>query len=114
MDMPSSLPFSEAFDHASGVVGERLQNPCWRLKEWFWGSAMRNAVREVKTFGDAVVAQATQKKSVQSAADPSCKNLIYSLMDHIDDPRTVADAAMNYLSAGALSKDRKLTVDSRS
>ena len=33
-------------------------------------------------------------------SDPQANNLIDSLLDHIDDHEVVADAAMNYLSAG--------------
>lgn len=111
MDMPSSLPFSEAFDFASGAIGERFQNPFWKIKEYVWGAPLRKAVLEVKNFGDAIVLNAVKSRKagpvsteekVPEGTNPLRNNLIDSLLDHLDDHRVVADAAMNYLSAGML------------
>ena len=109
MDMPASLPFSKAFDFASGAVGDRFQNPFWKIKEFVWGAPLRRAVTEVKRFGDGIVSSA-QSKRLNSNLDRQEKNgdglvalngnLIDSLLDHISDHRVVSDAAMNYLSAG--------------
>ena len=100
MDMPASLPFSKSFDFASGATGERFQNPFWKLKEFILGVPLRRAVFEVKTFGNSIVSAAIQKRGNRENSDPLKNNLINSLLDHIDDNEVVADAAMNYLSAG--------------
>lgn len=109
MDMPASLPFSKAFDFASGAVGDRFQNPFWKIKEFVWGAPLRRAVLDVKRFGDDIVSSA-QSKRLNSNLHRQEKNgdglvalngnLIDSLLDHISDHRVVSDAAMNYLSAG--------------
>ena len=109
MDMPASLPFSKSFDFASGATGERFQNPFWKLKEFLLGASLRRAVLDVKTFGNRIVFEASQKrkdkggmskKDTVENSDLLQNNLINSLLDHIDDQKIVADAAMNYLSAG--------------
>lgn len=109
MDMHGSLPFSKAFDFASGAIGERFQNPFWKLKEYLLGAPLRKAVFEVKSFGNAIVSAAVQKKKNEqvdgkesriTGFDALRTNLINSLLDNIEDHQVVADAAMNYLSAG--------------
>ena len=109
MDMHGSLPFSKAFDYASGAIGDRFQNPFWKVKELVLGAPLRKAVYEVKSFGRIIVAAAVQKrddgmtaaKTASSKSIGSLHNkLINSLLDNIDDHQVVADAAMNYLSAG--------------
>lgn len=118
MDMPGSLPFSKAFDHASGVTAQRFQNPFYKFKEVFFGAPLRRAVLEVKTFGREIVSAAVQKRedeesrkdpSIGESADPLKNNLINSLLDHIEDQQVVADAAMNYLSAGRDTTAQSLT-----
>lgn len=110
--MPASLPFSKAFDFASGATGERFQNPFWKMKEYFFGARFRKAVFEVKKFGNELVSAAMHKrrearktvtKIEPAGTDPAQNNLINLLLDHIEDRQVVADAAMNYLSAGAVS-----------
>lgn len=110
--MPASLPFSKAFDFASGATGERFQNPFWKLKEWFFGAHFRRAVFEVKRFGNELVSAAVKKRQDSEKqpqetrldiAAPLQNNLINSLLDNMDDRHVVADAAMNYLSAGTIS-----------
>ena len=107
--MPASLPFSKSFDFASGATGERFQNPFWKLKEFFLGGPLRKAIIDIKAFGHSIVSAAIQKRHTKSSAsnddtlkdsDPLQNNLIDSLLDHIEDHQVVADAAMNYLSAG--------------
>ena len=109
MDMPASLPFSKSFDFASGATGERFQNPFWRVKEYFLGGTFRKAIFEVKQFSDEIVLAAVAKRQKVSddpklresgTKNPLQGNLINSLLDHIQDHQMVADAAMNYLSAG--------------
>ena len=109
MDMPASLPFSKSFDFASGATAERFQNPFWKLKEFFFGALLRKAVFDIKAFGHKIVSAAVQRRQegrgsstydTAKEADPLRNNLINSLLDNIDDHQMVADAAMNYLSAG--------------
>ncbi|KAG8531450.1 uncharacterized protein KY384_003079 [Bacidia gigantensis] len=108
MDMPTSLPFSKAFDFASGAIGDRFQNPFWKVKEIIWGAPLQRAVAQVKRFGDAIVSTAIEKRANvrprvaghgRSGTDMLQSHLIDSLLDHIEDRAVVADAAMNYLSA---------------
>ena len=110
--MNGSLPFSKAFDFASGAIGDRFQNPFWKLKELVLGAPLRKAVSEVKAFGNIIVAAAVQKRHNQGsnkASDPLQNNLINSLLDNIDDHQVVADAAMNFLSAGRDTTAQSLT-----
>ena len=102
MDMHGSLPFSKAFDFASGAIGDRFQNPFWQLKESILGTSLRQAVNEVKSFGRTIVAAAVHKRESESlrSIDELNSRLIDSLLNNIDDRQVVADAAMNYLSAG--------------
>lgn len=118
MDMPASLPFSKSFDFASGATGERFQNPFWRLKEFVLGAPLRKAVLDVKKFSNSIVSAAIQKRKDERGSsindivrkpDPLQNNLINSLLDHIDDHQVVADAAMNYLSAGRDTTAQSLT-----
>ena len=109
MDMPASLPFSKAFDFASGAIGERFQNPFYKLKEFLFGAPLRKSIHEVKTFGSCIVSAAVQnrKENIDAGgADPLQNNLINSLLDNIENHDIVADAAMNYLSAGKLFLSR--------
>ena len=113
MDMPATLPFSKAFDFASGAIGERFQNPFYKLKEFLFGAPLRKSIHEVKTFGSCIVSAAVQKRKEHvdaGSVDPLQNNLINSLLDNIEDHDIVADAAMNYLSAGTISSNRLLTV----
>ena len=123
MEMSPNLPFSRAFDFASEGVAERFQNPFWKLKEFFVGFRLRAAIKEVRQFGRSIVSVAAlqrakrgvttcQEKFIEeitgsklnkeatSSPIKESENLINSLLDHIGDQQIVADAAMNYLSAG--------------
>lgn len=116
MDIPASLPFGQAFGFASGVIGDRFQNPFYKIKEFVWGAPFRKAVSEVKSFGDSIVSKAVLTRQAANGASKNFKspsplrnNLINSLLDHIDDHQVVADAAMNYLSAGRDTTAQSLT-----
>lgn len=117
MDMPATLPFSKAFDFASGAIGDRFQNPFWRIKEFVFGAPLREAFSEVKRFGDEIVTSNVAKRQHASStiSNPTKdtshlqNNLINSLLDHISDHQVVADAAMNYLSAGRDTTAQSLT-----
>ena len=110
MDMHGSLPFSKAFDYASGAITDRFTNPFWKVKDYLFGAKLQKAVREVKDFGREIVSATvmkrengkdTAKNSNLSDIDPLQNNLINSLLDNIEDQQVVADATMNFLSAGA-------------
>lgn len=112
------MPFSKAFDFASGAIGDRFQNPFWKAKELFVGKNLRKAVQEVKRFGRSIVSTAVQRRlnnqkhREQVTIDRQNMlqtNLIDALLDNISDHDIVADAAMNYLSAGRDTTAQSLT-----
>ncbi|MCJ1352670.1 MAG: hypothetical protein MMC33_002654 [Icmadophila ericetorum] len=112
MDIDGSMPFSKSFDFASGQITARFTNPFWKAKELFFGAKMRKAVTEVKSFGRKIVAGAVAKRKgeIPETGDELLKNnLINALLDHIDDHQVVADAAMNFLSAGRDTTAQSLT-----
>jgi hypothetical protein len=111
MDIHNTDPFSMSFDYASGKTGERFQNPLWQVTEIFFGKQFRDSVAKVKAFGNVIVKNAVKSRQdnastvekVSSDDKPFEKisgSLINSLLDSIDDHQMVADAALNYLSAG--------------
>lgn len=107
MEMHSGDPFSLAFEYASGATGERFQNPLWPITELVFGGRFRSSIAKVKAFGADIVSNAVkarqevQKTGVeQGSLDSISGSLINSLLDSIDDHQMVADAALNYLSAG--------------
>lgn len=106
VEIHNSHPFSRAFDFASGATCERFQNPLWQVTEVFFGGEFRKSVAQVKVFGSMIVSNAIQAKQSkpETKVDPSLGgmsgSLINSLLDSIDDHQMVADAALNYLSAG--------------
>jgi cytochrome P450 len=125
MDIDASSPFSTAFDHASSQIGLRFQNPLYRLAEFFTGSSFRSALIEVKRFGKQIVTEARKRRArdafeslvtntheeehkfQQQRQDPDADanglgfgTLIDSLIESLADPTVVADAALNFLSAG--------------
>ncbi|KAI9801024.1 MAG: hypothetical protein M1825_003558 [Sarcosagium campestre] len=124
MDMEADSSFSSAFDLASGATGERFQNPLWRITEVFQGSRFRAAIREVKLFGHNIVDAATQSGKGGLLDSPAASreanhprplsskmqgSLINSLMAEIGNPEIVADAALNFLSAGRDTLAQSLT-----
>ncbi|KAK6599010.1 cytochrome P450 [Botrytis cinerea] len=116
MDMRSGDPFSLAFEYASGATGERFQNPLWPVTEIILGGRFRSSIAKVKVFGTDIVSNAVkarQEKSQghdeQNAMDSISGSLINSLLDSIDDHQMVADAALNYLSAGRDTTAQALT-----
>jgi len=113
MDVHNSDPFSMSFDFASGKICERFQNPLWQVTEIFFGSQFRQSIAKVKAFGSEIVSKAVisrqNKEEGKSSANGNSAtfegmsgSLINSLLDSIDDHQMVADAALNYLSAGML------------
>ena len=116
MDMHGGLPFSKAFDFASGATTDRFTNPFWKVQELFFGRQLRTAIKEVKDFGCTVVTSAVAKRSSKASdaqasttSSPLQSNLINALLDHLPTQDLVADAAMNFLSAGRDTTAQSLT-----
>ncbi|TGO49024.1 hypothetical protein BCON_0223g00110 [Botryotinia convoluta] len=116
MDMRSGDPFSLAFEYASGATGERFQNPLWPVTEMVFGGRLRSSIAKVKAFGTEIVSNAvraqqekSQVNNEQNPLDSISGSLINSLLDSIDDHQMVADAALNYLSAGRDTTAQALT-----
>lgn len=73
------------------------------------GAQLRSSFAEVKRFSRKIVSSAIHRKETAhglmeeptSATEPVPNNLIDALLNHIADHEVVADAAMNYLSAGS-------------
>lgn len=109
MEMHNTDPFSTCFDYASGKTGDRFQNPLWRITELFTGRRFRKSVATLQEFGSVIVKKAVESRKCrdQLSSDPAVTgsgevsgSLIHSLLDSVSDHRVVADAALNYLSAG--------------
>jgi hypothetical protein len=111
MDIHNTDPFSLSFDYASGKTGERFQNPLWPVTEIFFGKKFKDSVGKVKEFGSVIVRSAIESRQnngqvkptsagVSKSFDGISGSLIHSLLNSIDDHQIVADAALNYLSAG--------------
>ncbi|KAL2069600.1 hypothetical protein VTL71DRAFT_14279 [Oculimacula yallundae] len=114
MNMHNSDPFSKAFDYASGATGDRFQNPLWQISEIFLGGKFKDSVAQIKAFGSMIVANAVQTRNRNTIEPEAGLNsisgsLINSLLDTIDDQGMVADAALNYLSAGRDTTAQALT-----
>ncbi|TGO17082.1 hypothetical protein BTUL_0021g00820 [Botrytis tulipae] len=116
MDMRSGDPFSLAFEYASGATGKRFQNPLWPVTEMVFGGRFRSSIAKVKAFGTEIVSNAvrarqekSQVNNEQNSLDSISGSLINSLLESIDDHQMVADAALNYLSAGRDTTAQALT-----
>lgn len=116
MEMHHSDPFSKAFDFASGATGERFQNPLWQITEVFFGGKFKESVKEVKAFGSEIVAKAIMSKKAKDESKETLSesdqnegvmsmsgSLVNSLLESIGDHQMVADAALNYLTAGRVA-----------
>lgn len=112
MEMHHSDPFTVAFDYASGITGERFQNPLWKITEVLTGGKLRRSLAQVKIFGTEIIAKAVGARENRTAESKDANpvspktfegvagSLINSLLDTIDDHEMVADAALNFLTAG--------------
>lgn len=74
----------------------------------FFGGKFRDSVARVNAFGTMLVQNAVHSRLNKSEDNASSfggmsGSLINSLLDSIDDQKMVADAALNYLSAGKLT-----------
>lgn len=123
MDMHAEDEFGLAFDYASGATAERFQNPLWFVTELLTGVQLRKSILVVKSFGHSIVSSATNDRkstsvTTEAAApqdndgnrlDHMSGSLIQSFLDSIGDEHLVADAALNYLSAGKDTTAQALT-----
>lgn len=124
MEISANHPFSLAFDHASNHIGLRFQNPLWKFTEFFTGGAFRASLREVKQFGRHIILNARKRRartafeSLITEADggppgdglsSGFGTLIDSLIETFSNPTIVADAALNFLSAGRDTTAQSLT-----
>lgn len=107
-EMHAGDDFTVAFEYASGKTAERFQNPLWRITELFLGTKMRQCVRIVKQYGQRLVAEAQADQEKHSCGMP--QSLIDSLLRECGSDRDlVADAALNFLSAGRDTVAQALT-----
>lgn len=119
MDMHADDDFTASFDYASGATAERFQNPLWFITEMFLGAKFRRSIRLVKDFGRQIVASAVADresgKSLSSHGGDTVRldqisgSLVQSLLETIGNEKVVADAALNYLSAGRDTTAQALT-----
>lgn len=117
MEMHTEDDFTQAFEYASGKTAERFQNPLWFVTELITGAKLRRALRIVHQCGQRIVSKAVADRKEEAAKGAEKKNevdavsgsLIQSLLDTVGDEKLVADAALNYLSAGRDTVAQALT-----
>lgn len=114
MEMHADDEFTMSFDHASGATAERFQNPLWFITEIFAGARFRKSLATVKSYGKKIVRSAVEdrrqsKESDGSRLDEVSGTLIQSFLTALGDEDMVADAALNYLSAGRDTVAQALT-----
>ncbi|KAK1983415.1 cytochrome P450 [Colletotrichum cereale] len=122
MEMHAEDDFALAFDYASGATAERFQNPLWFVSELLTGARLRRSMLVVKSFGRNIVSNAIKDRKTRTAKkgqisedaskdrlDHISGSLVQSLLDYIGDEQLVADAALNYLSAGRDTTAQALT-----
>ena len=107
-EMHTGDEFAAAFEYASGRTAERFQNPLWRITELFTGAEMRRSIRIVKQFGRRLVARAQAEQETEK--EESEQSLIDVLLKDCGlNQDVVADAALNFLSAGRDTVAQALT-----
>lgn len=119
MEMHADDEFTASFDYASGATAERFQNPLWFITEVFLGGKFRRSIKLIKDFGKQIVASAVADRDSGKAVDAANRNtnkldqisgsLVQSLLESIGSEDIVADAALNYLSAGRDTTAQALT-----
>ena len=115
MEMHTEDKFTQAFEYASGKTAERFQNPLWFITELITGAKLRRALRLVHDRGRRIVSKAVAdrkeevKDTEKNEVDAVSGSLIQSLLDTVGDEQLVADAALNYLSAGRDTVAQALT-----
>lgn len=109
-EMHGGDEFTMAFEYASGKTAERFQNPLWRITELFMGARMRPSIRTVKQYGHRLVARAQAQASQKEYQEYAPDSLIDALLRECGpDNDLVADAALNFLSAGRDTVAQALT-----
>jgi cytochrome P450 len=115
-NLTAAHPFSRAFNHASAHTATRFQNPLYPFTELFTGGPFRASVAKVKSFGLQIVSNAKRRRGnlafeslLEGNDAPQFTTLIDNLIDALDDPDLVADAAVNFLSAGRDTTAESLT-----
>lgn len=113
MDLRADDDFTKAFELASGATAERFQNPLWFVTEWFTTPGLGRSLAMVKEYGRRIVMSAVADRASKPSSSKSKSDapgsLIQSLLDAIGDESLVADAALNYLSAGRDTVAQALT-----
>ncbi|KAI0400274.1 cytochrome P450 [Xylaria palmicola] len=122
MEMHADDDFTVAFDHASGCVTERFQNPLWFVTEILTGHRFRRSLAIVRDFGLGIVNNAVnghQRTLVPPSdtddtdgdkLDEVSGSLIQSLLASLGSQhKLVADAALTYLTAGRDTTAQALT-----
>lgn len=122
MEMHADDDFTMAFDHASGGVTARFQNPLWFITELFTGSSLRKSMALVRKFGLSIVKNATEghtnstELSTEQEDADKCRldevsgSLIQSLLSSLGQQHNlVADAALTFLTAGRDTTAQGLT-----
>lgn len=115
IDLDSTHPFSKAFDYASDQIGRRFQNPLYPVTEFLFGSKFHEALHLVKSFGKKIVNKAKRERSksaylsIFTSEEPAFTTLIDALLETFKDQDVVADAALNFLSAGRDTTAQSLT-----
>ncbi|CAI4215463.1 unnamed protein product [Parascedosporium putredinis] len=102
MEMHADDEFTLAFEYASGATAERFQNPLWRFTELLFGFRFRRAL--ALDGGDE-----EKTETREDALGGISGSLVRSLLEAIGDETLVADAALNYLSAGRDTTAQGLT-----
>ena len=104
VDISPKLPFSDAFEYASSVTSDKFTSPLWRIADLLKGGKFQTCVKEVKMFGASLIESAQTRRSKRDKETTELASqqtiLIDSFLDHISSAEIVADAAVNFLSAG--------------
>lgn len=121
MEMHANDDFTVAFEHASGVVAARFQNPLWSITEILTGSRFRRSLKIVRKFGSGIVDNAIDGDQKPTDVSSSLEDangrlnevsgsLIHSLLESLgSQQKLVADAALTYLTAGRDTTAQALT-----
>ncbi|KAI1272897.1 cytochrome P450 [Xylaria sp. FL0933] len=122
MEMHAGDDFTVAFEHASGAVTERFQNPLWFVTEVFTGFRFRKSLSTIRKFGLGIVSNAVDdhQKPNESSTQPDdadgnrldnvSGSLIQSLLASLgSQKKLVADAALTFLTAGRDTTAQGLT-----
>lgn len=105
-EMHTNDDFTLAFNHASSELAKRFQNPVWFVTEKITGIKLRASIRTIKACGTSFVSRA---KTDKSGRHHISTGFINSLSESLGDEALVADAALNFFSAGRDTVAQALT-----